>query len=562
MSKMCITSLLRKPSPSLQVKKERLEAPLANFSVDRCTSLRASHDNPIHMVSSSYVSYGTHPSSSYREDSSHASKTALTDITNFLDAASEPNHANAEYIHVDALATKDLEAAAVLISFSRPPTTEVDLSFSPRGSSPLPCVQPALLQETSRSTQPPRYDQSVSSYSGVDRVLQPGLELLNEPEKRIYAMDVDSEGPFCPSKPTMVKSEDVDACSALSAGRTNLPICAHPELEDATSMTFDKPPIDLCKEEPVEPVLAQTAKQGKAAEQFLTRAHISELAEIWSRKLMVPTVKSRRAWAKARNAPVRRVSAWFCATKARARKAGKRISDELYELEFGSPPPYEEPQVQQRKSTSKKPKKAKTEELPSTSPPPDLLPGEASSPPSSAIGMPTTPRDTLSSPPPMQVASPSRDEPEGNILDLDDYVDPSTGLLSHTISFDFMNGIPGLNSKCNEDEDATFECSDLMPELLTPTTSEILQPKPLLCSSITSFLGTWGQDCKETEILYPNSAETINLQIPSYTNICAYCSIEEGKTITVFFVHQSAADQVNCRQRKRHVSSTFPPPRS
>lgn len=64
----------------------------------------------------------------------------------------------------------------------------------------------------------------------------------------------------------------------------------------------------------------------------LTLAVREELWAIWKPDPRVPTVASRHAWAVSRNASPLRVDQWFSARKSQAKKLGRPISNDSYEL--------------------------------------------------------------------------------------------------------------------------------------------------------------------------------------------------------------------------------------
>ncbi|KIK40558.1 hypothetical protein CY34DRAFT_67279, partial [Suillus luteus UH-Slu-Lm8-n1] len=57
-----------------------------------------------------------------------------------------------------------------------------------------------------------------------------------------------------------------------------------------------------------------------------------ELLAIWKADPRVPTVTSRHAWAASRNVSSARVDQWFSARKFLAKKSGRTISNDPYEL--------------------------------------------------------------------------------------------------------------------------------------------------------------------------------------------------------------------------------------
>ncbi|KAJ8593648.1 hypothetical protein M405DRAFT_714352, partial [Rhizopogon salebrosus TDB-379] len=64
----------------------------------------------------------------------------------------------------------------------------------------------------------------------------------------------------------------------------------------------------------------------------LSPAVLQELWAIWKSDPRVPTVDSRRAWAASRNTSLTHVHHWFYIRKRKAKKAGKPISNDTYEL--------------------------------------------------------------------------------------------------------------------------------------------------------------------------------------------------------------------------------------
>lgn len=71
----------------------------------------------------------------------------------------------------------------------------------------------------------------------------------------------------------------------------------------------------------------------------------NELRSIWSADPRMPTQASRRAWASLRNQDIAKINIWFYGRKAAAKKSGKPISEDTYNLPLNSPPPTPVPSV-------------------------------------------------------------------------------------------------------------------------------------------------------------------------------------------------------------------------
>ena len=65
--------------------------------------------------------------------------------------------------------------------------------------------------------------------------------------------------------------------------------------------------------------------------------HRAQLQRAWATSPRVPTVNSRRAWAKARNVPPHAVHSWFNARKWRAKNQNQPIGEGTYDLAVGDP---------------------------------------------------------------------------------------------------------------------------------------------------------------------------------------------------------------------------------
>lgn len=65
--------------------------------------------------------------------------------------------------------------------------------------------------------------------------------------------------------------------------------------------------------------------------------HRAQLQRAWATSPRIPTVKSRRAWAKARNVRPPAVHAWFNGRKSRTKNHNQPIAEGTYDLAVGNP---------------------------------------------------------------------------------------------------------------------------------------------------------------------------------------------------------------------------------
>lgn len=90
--------------------------------------------------------------------------------------------------------------------------------------------------------------------------------------------------------------------------------------------------------------MAPRSSQSRGTRNGLLPVHLLELRAIWKEDQRVPSAASRRAWAISRNANPTLVNNWFHRRRAAAKRAGKPITRESYELslesrlDHGSPP--------------------------------------------------------------------------------------------------------------------------------------------------------------------------------------------------------------------------------
>lgn len=66
--------------------------------------------------------------------------------------------------------------------------------------------------------------------------------------------------------------------------------------------------------------------------------HFEELSKAWETDRRIPSVKSRRAWAEARNLKPHNVHSWWYRRRPLARKLKIKIPHGTYELDIGTPP--------------------------------------------------------------------------------------------------------------------------------------------------------------------------------------------------------------------------------
>ncbi|KAG9315695.1 hypothetical protein JVU11DRAFT_3342 [Chiua virens] len=80
-----------------------------------------------------------------------------------------------------------------------------------------------------------------------------------------------------------------------------------------------------------------SARPRRQAREFLPTSVLTELWSIWQADPRVPSINSRRSWAISRDANPRLVDSWFLRRKAYAKKAGRPIPAEPYDLPLGAP---------------------------------------------------------------------------------------------------------------------------------------------------------------------------------------------------------------------------------
>ncbi|THH21487.1 hypothetical protein EW146_g98 [Bondarzewia mesenterica] len=81
---------------------------------------------------------------------------------------------------------------------------------------------------------------------------------------------------------------------------------------------------------------APTAAHNTSLSGKLSSSHIAELSGIWAADQRVPTLSSRRTWALARHLKPTLVNKWFTSKKSAAKRAGKLVSDDTYDLPVDS----------------------------------------------------------------------------------------------------------------------------------------------------------------------------------------------------------------------------------
>jgi hypothetical protein len=100
---------------------------------------------------------------------------------------------------------------------------------------------------------------------------------------------------------------------------------------NAKSMKYDKPNFqNHFRQNPFKVLTNFDSKTTSTSKSSPTMGAL--LSEIWRIDPRVPSIVSRRAWALANGYDPRKVNQWFNRRKAADKKAGRRVSEELYEL--------------------------------------------------------------------------------------------------------------------------------------------------------------------------------------------------------------------------------------